>query len=306
MPVTSRSVADEYVPWAIAVTPVHGGLGWAAAPGQPLNPDDAMAGLRVRHGALDPNVGVTLAIVPDGVTRVAWSFSGAGVGVRDPHPSVLHPAVVGNVAVVAVTRAQGPLTRVSWTHADASRMVGSSPGPSYRASQIVAINASRSHRVAPQLRADFALFRTVAADDPAKDWAMPVYSVHTPGQTSTAPNYWQTRYLPVSGVDGRGLWITPGTRGVCFGDPGGSGCAPLQPALTSAGLVDGGAIAHGQESFTALAPDGNSTVTLLLSGGGRRTVRVLDHNVVFATVPGQVTGLIDRGINGKITHDNLR
>ena len=47
-------------------------------------------------------------------------------------------------------------------------------------------------------------------------------------------NYWQTRYISsVTGLDGPGLWITPGARGLCISDPQAGGCGNPSPRARS-------------------------------------------------------------------------
>jgi type IV secretory pathway VirB10-like protein len=53
-------------------------------------------------------------------------------------------------------------------------------------------------------------------------------------------------------------------------------------------------------------PDGNPTVTLVLAGGARRAVPVVDHNALEATVPGQVVAIIDRDVFGRVSRHQLR
>jgi hypothetical protein len=81
------------------------------------------------------------------------------------------------------------------------------------------VNATRGRPLAPFLLAHFRLFRSAPADDLAHDPNLP-----TPG-TGMGLNYWQTRYVPsVTGLDGPGLWITPGAKGLCISDPQAGTC----------------------------------------------------------------------------------
>lgn len=83
-------------------------------------------------------------------------------------------------------------------------------------------------------------------------------------------NYWQTRYIgSVTGLDGRGLWITPET------------------------------------TFEGLVPDGNATVTLVL-GDGTREAEPVTENVYEATVHGRVVAIVNRDIYGRVVRTTVQ
>lgn len=256
------------------------------------------SGLIVRGIGIERNRGVSVGIVPDGVTRVKWTFTGADYGVLHPRPVTVYPEVRGNVAVAPIRPDQGPLASAVWYGAG-GRMVGSAGASTFSTSQlarIAEVNASRNRSIDPALTAHYRLFRSVAPEDLATD---PV--VATVGDGNDL-NYWQTRYLPsLRGLDGRGLWVTPGAHGVCMSDWNAGGCG----GVTQTGFI-GGSTSNGPETtFEGLVPDGNQTVTLVLSDGTRETFPVTD-NVYEATVHGQVVAVINRDIAGRIVRTPLQ
>jgi hypothetical protein len=81
---------------------IQGGSGVVTA-NTLATPNVVGSGLSVPGEGTDPNRGVSVAVVPDGVTRVQWVFTGAGIGVVHPHPVIVYPQVRNNVAVAVVT-----------------------------------------------------------------------------------------------------------------------------------------------------------------------------------------------------------
>jgi hypothetical protein len=67
-----------------------------------------------------------------------------------------------------------------------------------------------------------------------------------------------------------------------------------------------GTVTADQQTIIGLVPNGNKTVTLLLSNGARQTVPVVDHNVYEATVPGRVVAIIARNTSGKLEQKPLK
>jgi hypothetical protein len=49
-------------------------------------PSAVGSGVFILGEGVNQNIGVTVAIVPDGITRVQWTFTGAGFGILRPHP----------------------------------------------------------------------------------------------------------------------------------------------------------------------------------------------------------------------------
>jgi len=272
------------------------------------SPSAVGSGSYTPGATVNPNRGVTVGIVPDGVTRVKWIFTGAAFGVSHPREVTVYPQVGSNVAVAPIKPGEGPLAHATWYGA-AGQVIASASGGAQARQQlqlIRSVNASRSNAVAPSLLAHYALFRSVPTDDPARDPTLP-----TPGTDGgyigeMRLNYWQTRYVAsVTGLDGRGLWITPGTRGLCMSDPQTSGCGMLS-SLRSTGFIGGATLGAHQETISGLVPDGNPTVTIVLASGARKTVPVVDDNVYEATVPGRIVAIIARNTAGQIERKTLQ
>jgi hypothetical protein len=277
------------------------------APATVGTPGIVASGLRVRPGVIDLNGGVSMGLVPDGVARVKWMFTGAGFGVLHPRPVTVYPKVVNNVAVAPVVRGEGPLGRGVWygAHGQVIAFAAGAAQASQQLQRIRSVNASRDRSIAPLLLAHYSLFHSTAADDPARDLELP-----TPGTAGGYVgemdlNYWQTRYIPtLTGMDGRGLWITPGTRGWCISDPQANACGMLK-SQDASGII-GVATSNGnKQTISGLVPDGNQTVTLVLANGTRMTVPVVDHNVYEATVPGRIIAIINRDADGRIQRHSL-
>ncbi len=142
---------------------------------------------------------MSVGIVPDGVTRVKWTFTGAGYGVLDPHPVSLAPLVRGNVAVAPVRPGQGPLASAVWYDAGGKVIASAGAGAESKREleQIDAVNASRDRPIAPELVAHYRLFRSISPVDLARNPVLP-----TLGGRQGDLDYWQTRYIgSVSGLD---------------------------------------------------------------------------------------------------------
>jgi hypothetical protein len=106
----------------------------------------------------------------------------------------------------------------------------------------------------------------------------------------------------VTGLDGRGLWITPGTRDVCLSDWNAGDCTvsrPEDPGILAATTSNGD-----ETTLAGLVPDGNPTVTVVLAGGQERLARVID-NVFEITVRGRVAAMFGRDIHGKVVRTPL-
>jgi hypothetical protein len=121
-------------------------------------------------------------------------------------------------------------------------------------------------------------------------------------------NYWQARYVrAVTSIVGHGLWVTPGTRGVCVGAPIGGWCTRIDRRSDpdSGSFSGGSSIGNGERTINGLVPDGNRTVTLVLSSGARVQAPVID-NVYEATVHGRIVAIIDHNSTGRLVHHTLR
>jgi hypothetical protein len=266
-----------------------------------LTPSAVGAGAMIRGLGRDPNRGVAVGVVPDGVARVKWVFTGAGFGILDPRPLTVYPPVKNNIAVAPVIPNQGPLARATWYGADGQVIASASGGQVAKSElrQIQAVNASRDRPIASELIAHYRLFRSVAPVDLAKSPVLP-----TARGGAGDLNYWQTRYIgSLSGLDGRGLWITPGTHDVCISDWNAGECGPLSHR-DEAGIFGGTTSGGGETTLTGLVPDGNPTVTVVLAGGRERLAHVID-NAYEITVPGRPRAIISRDIHGKVVRTPL-
>ena len=260
-----------------------------------------------RSSGSDLNHGVSVGIVPDGVKRVTWVFSGAGYGVSHPHPITIYPDVRNNVAVAAVAPGHGPLAHATWYGAG-GRVVASAGGGvqgAFELQRIRSVNASRDRPIAQLLLAHYSLFRSVPADDPARDPMMPTQGAEGGFTGQMGLNYWQTRYVSSeTGIDGRGLWITPGTRGLCISDPQAGSCGMLSSRILT-GFIGGTSGGPGRQTIAGLVPDGNPTNTLVLASGHHVIVPVIDHNVYEATVRGRIIAIINRDAAGRVVRHGL-
>ena len=156
------------------------------------------------------------------------------------------------------------------------------------------------------LLAHFSLFRSIAPEDPASDLAFPTPGTERGYVGDMGLNYWQTRYIPeVTGLGGRGLWITPGARGLSISDRQAGDCGMLS-SQDSAGIIGGGPYNGQLQTLSGLVPDGNPTVTLVLADGSRRIVPVVEHNDWEPTIPGRVVAIISRNTAGRSERRSLR
>jgi hypothetical protein len=247
----------------------------------------------------DPNSGFAVGIVPDGVVRVKWVFTGAGFGILHPDPVTAFAEVRANIAVAPT---HGPLASAVWYAAD-GRVIASAPAgraAKQELRRIQAVNASRGRSIAPELIAHYRLFRSVAPMDLTKSSVLPTAA----GGVGDL-NYWQTRYIgSLTGLDGPGLWITPGTHDLCISDPNAGDCTAPLSSRDDAG-ISGGITGNGRETtFVGLVPDGNPSVTVVMANGARKTFPVIENAYEF-TVRGRVVAMINRDIHGKVVRTSL-
>src|SRR5581483_4214007 len=148
--------------------------------------------------------------------------------------------------------------------------------------------------------AHYRLFRSVAPMDLLKTPRLP-----TAGGGTGDLNYWQTRYIgSLTGLDGPGLWVTPGTRDLCISDPSAGECTAPLSRREDAGILGGITSNGGETTFSGLVPDGNPTVTVVLADGTRKTFPVID-NAYEITVRGRVVAMINRDIHGRVVRTKI-
>jgi len=104
--------------------------------------------------------------------------------------------------------------------------------------------------------------------------------------------------------DGRGLWITPGTRDLCISDPSAGECTAPLSSREDAGIPGGTTGGGGDTTFVGLVPDGNPTVTVVLANGTHKTFPVID-NAYEITVRGRVVAMINRDIHGNVVRTRI-
>ena len=223
-----------------------------------------------------------------------WRAPSGGGSIVSWATGAVAVAVVIAVSVVLVTSIGG--------HRSPVRSAANTPPQQQKTD---AINATRHRPIAASLLAHYALFRSYPTYSPARHPDLPTPEISGGYTGEMHLNYWQTRYIPaLTGLDGRGIWVTPGTRGLCISDPKITGCAMLNRKRDRTGFI--GAITTGkqQQTIAGVAPDGNPTVTLVLSDGRQITTPVI-HNVYEVTVPGKITAIIDRDSTGQIVQRQL-
>ena len=273
-------------------------------PGNAVDPDLLYPGSHPRGVA--SSTSVITSVVPDGVARVRWTFSGAGVGIAHPHRVTINVPVINNVAARQLQPRLGPLVRVAWLDTR-NHQIADAANPPGEATEreINAFNASAHNPVASVFRAHFALFRTVAPVTPAQlTGLLPQTGA---GVAGAKLNWTQTRYIAsATGLDGPGLWITPGSNGWLIGDSKAGASNTLANGLHNYGFLGAGTSNGRETTLPGVVPDGNRTVTLVLANGQHRVVPVVHKNVFEVTVPGQVIAIIDRGLDGRTARHNLR
>lgn len=242
-----------------------------------------------------------MAVVPNGVNRVKWVFKRAYRRFSPPSgPAVtVYPHVQNNVAVATTYELEG-LFNATWYGSDGHVIASLSPSAQQAAEQAQALAASERQPIAPVLIKHFAVFRRPV---PLPGMIKPLphsFAVAITNQ-GFGLNVDQARFVPYPGSSGE--WVIPGAHGVslaaqlpcqrrsrrpiCGGFAGGD--APTSMVLS--GRMIGASFGASGETVNGLAPDGNSSVTILLAHGARRTIPVID-NVYSLTIPPQAVKVI--------------
>jgi hypothetical protein len=84
----------------------------------------------------------------------------------------------------------------------------------------------------------------------------------------------------LTGLDGRGLWVTPGSSGLCLSDPQAS-AGGWRAQLSPAGFIGTGTAVGYEMTF------------------------VVDH-LFEVTVPGRIVAIIDRTTKGRVERHSLQ
>jgi hypothetical protein len=108
----------------------------------------------------------------------------------------------------------------------------------------------------------------------------------------------------LTGLDGRGLWVPPGSSGLCLSDPQASACG-WRAQLPPAGFTGTGTVVGHEMTLEGMVPDGNRTITVVLANGKRQTTRVVD-NLFEVAVPGRIVAIIDRTTTGRVERHALQ
>ncbi len=118
-------------------------------------------------------------------------------------------------------------------------------------------------------------------------------------------NVSQARFVRAGG---RGFWVVPGSHGICLVGPI-PGALTECGGLTGRGSPGGGGFAGGSagrrvRSLDGIAPDGDSSVTVVLADGTVKHVPVVG-NVYSVTIKGTFKTLIVRDSSGRLRRTAL-
>lgn len=162
--------------------------------------------------------------------------------------------------------------------------------------------AGKRSGIAPSLVAHFSVFRR--ARSAVKSEALPA---GPPASLSAMPwglDVANARFVQIGDpVGANGVWVVPGSRGLCIIDPTNGGtCGGLSgPASPDSGGFRVTSSTETAETVTGLAPDGNSTVSVALADGNTMTVPVV-NNIYSVTLNGSTaTAVTVRDASGNAT-----
>jgi hypothetical protein len=277
------------------------------------------------RGPAEPFHDLNMQLIPDGVQTVIWTWSMAAYGIEDPVARSIQVVAKNNVAIAAAPVREGPLEAALWefpsyrehrgrrsftVHTGQDAGGAANTRNAIQAQQlqtIYEVNATAHRPIAKALIEHYALFRTIPPTN-LRNWPnLPVPGVSGGYVGEMRLNYFKTRYVPgVSGLDGRGLWITPGLDGICISDPETSSCGRLTGRERSPanGFLGGWTDGTRSSSISGIVPDGNRFVTAILANGKRRTFPVID-NVFEFTVAGRIVAILDRNTSGHVVRFDL-
>lgn len=220
--------------------------------------------------------GVTVAVVPDGVTRVKWVFG----SLRRGKPLTIYPRVENNLAISTTVPATGGPLQATWYDAD-GRIVKPIP--------VVQPPARRLPLPAALVRS-FSAFRGLTSNQGR-------FITNLDGQRLyVVPQTKQTCLIEKRpAVTGR----LPGAAGrrTRSGGGGGGGCVPNGMALE--GNFTLGLFGPKGETLIGVAPNGNPTVRLTLADRSSEVVRV-SQNVYIAKTSKQFTSVTLKDANGAL------
>jgi hypothetical protein len=249
---------------------------------------------------------VFASVVPDGVARVKWVFSGYnGLRARPGPVITVYPRIENNVALASPRDVEGYLATATWYGSNGRVIASFSDRKQILSQQLgyeLAIARSARNSTAPQLANTYSVFRTptprpASIQQPYEQWAAAAVA-----RNSYRLNVAQARLIPLKNLTG--FWAVPGSRGFAILD-GPSTIAKGAISGSGSALSDGLMlllrIGPRVEQVIGLVPDGNRTVTVVVGGGRRWTVKVLD-NAYVATVTGKVKYVIETNAAGQRTN----
>lgn len=249
-----------------------------------------------------------VAIVPDGVARVRWTFANDSY-----NPGrVVNTQVTNNVAVVRLERSTGMLLRATWYGADGSVIPTSDRAQRSAIAARQAVMRARdlrqdaryAYRAAPALLADFAVFavnsrsgvRTAAGNiishPRLASLPLPILNITSPNQP---PQLDPEDMRQVTTRSGARLWIIPGQRGLCVAelDPprlpsglssgAGEGCSGTLAKAESHGAGLSSGRPGGLTTTYQVLPKTIPTITIRTSRGTRKTIHPPDGVYVGQT-----------------------
>jgi hypothetical protein len=243
------------------------------------------------------------SVVPDGVARVRWVFSGYdGISAHPGPPVTVYPRVANNVAVAEAENSEGYLASATWygangnviaSFSDNNRIIGQ-----HRAAEQVIARSARNP-IAPGLAADYSVFAN-PVPSPAFVKEPPVRAAveivdHNPYGLNVA----RARLVPQR--SGQTLFAVPGRHGfsvVFEWYAQASGPVAGSHSALSDGLMVVLRSGRRTETIGGLVPNGNRTVTVVVGGGRRWTSRVVD-NAYQILVTGRITNVIERNAAGQ-------
>lgn len=263
-----------------------------------------------------------IGVVPDGVARVRWTFtctssSGDCGSFRGPVTVSVPP--ISNVVEAQPPTASGchepycRVTKATWYASNGHVIRSFNIEPQLaraQQGQERAIAQTARRPIAPSLLAHFRLFRLPKATVGGPNApALPLNpAVGYVDQQGYSLNVEQARFIPLRGTPPssnglpHGIWVIPGSDGLCLQDTNnGSGCGTLiGPGSPDSGRDVMTTTDNGMEWVIGIAPDGNKTVSVVLSNGTVKTVPVID-NAYAVAINGRAVKLISKNAAGHTT-----
>ncbi len=298
LPIWNPKLGDQ-----VAIVDVVAGHAWETEPipaADLTNADEVMS-VGPRWPASESHDAFEVAVVPDGVARVRWTFA------NDHFKSgkVVSANAVSNIAITGFQRGSGLLLHGTWyayngrviPTSDEARIRANAANNAVRRAAAVRYDELHSYRPAPALLADFAVFaitsrtgvRTASGDiishPRLSSLPYPALSVGAPDQPPQLDPEDMRQVITPSGAE---LWIIPGKRGIClaaleksplpngYGGGAAEGCNAHLTSAESEG-VGFSAGSYGVATVTyQIVPKSIPTITIQTSRGVRKTIRVPD------------------------------